>query len=243
MHKSKRSNTAIIYFSLSPWKEAQQKSFVSGKEFYKNFRIAALLRTHSRRQIDQTGLPYFVFDEKNQEGVKFGEKLVSAFEHVYREGYEHAIVVGNDTPRLESSHISDAADQLEGRTSDIVIGPATDGGTWLMGFSRDVFDSTLIQKLPWNTDQLLDTIVEQFSENRSIFLLETFADLDNEKDLLDFIQVIHPSDFLQVLKKTILSILEVLQVELHSSLNFLKSTYLSYNFLLRGPPVISDNHS
>jgi glycosyltransferase A (GT-A) superfamily protein (DUF2064 family) len=149
-------------------------------------------------------------------------------------------VVGNDTPKLDSSHISAAADQLEGRISDIVIGPAMDGGTWLMGFSKDVFDSSLIKELPWNTDQLLKKIIEHFSENQRVTLLETFADLDNKKDLLDFIEYIHPEDFLRVLKRKILSILENFQPTFYSSLHFLKSTYLSHNILLRGPPFLSD---
>lgn len=243
MHKDKPSNTAVIFFSLSPWKEAKQKSFVSGKGFYKNYRIAALLRDHTKQQIDQSGLPYFVFDENNQVGTSFGEKLASAFGHVFTQGYEHVIVVGNDTPKLESSHILCAAGQLSDRTSDIVLGPATDGGTWLMGFSCRAFDSTLIKKLPWNSDRLLDTIIEQLNESQNILLLETFADLDKEKDLLNLIQIIHPNDFLRVLKQAILSILENFQVEFHPFKYSITDTYLSYSFLKRGPPATSDYRS
>lgn len=240
MHKKLSSNTAVIYFSLSPWKEARQKSFVSGRQFYKNFRIAGLLRDHTKQQIDQTGLPYFVFDEHNQEGDTFGEKFVSAFDAVFGKGFDNVIAVGNDTPGLQSDHILNASGQLENELSDIVLGPASDGGTWLMGFSRSSFDGGVIKDIAWNSEDLLHSIFEQLGDSNQISLLEKFDDLDSEEDLRKFLHRTQDHHLLAQLKNNIRGLFELLHVEFHPHQDSLKNTDLSYNFLLRGPPSISD---
>lgn len=240
MQKVKRSNTAVIYFSLSPGKEALQKSFVSGAEFHKNVRIAGLLRDHSKRQIEQSGLPYFVFNEHNQKGDTFGEKIAYAFDAVFRKGYDYVIAVGNDTPRLHSNHIINAANQLENKLSDIVMGPADDGGTWLMGFSRCSFDVESIKNLAWNSNNLLKTIFEKLGNPQKISLLETFEDLDTEEDLRRFLQYTDSLDFLSLLKKNIRAILERFRVEFYTPRESLSRFYLTFHIPSRGPPLTSD---
>lgn len=237
MTKAKKSNTAVLYFSLSPWEEARQKSFTSGKRFYKNFKIAGLLGNHTKRQIQKSGLPYFVFDEHNQKGANFGEKFVAAFESMLDKGYDYVIAVGNDTPRLESRHILMAANQLEGEASDIVLGPATDGGTWLMAFSRKSFNSEILNNLAWNSGDLLTSIFEQLGRSQEISLLETFDDLDTEEDLQKFLQHTNTNDFLYRLKKNIWALFELIQVEFYTYQDSRKSSDLNYHFLLRAPPA------
>lgn len=240
MGKKLGSNTAIIYFSLTPPEEAKQKSFISGGEFYKNFRIAGALRSHVRRQIDQTDLPLFLFDEHNQIGETFGEKFVSAVETVFNEGFGHVIVVGNDTPRLESGHVLKAANELQNGGSDIVLGPAGDGGTWLMGFSRRPFDAEVVENLSWNTDNLLNSVISQLGESNKLMFLETFDDLDSYEDLQKFLKSSHTHKSLSRLKKNLLGIIESGQSKFFLHQTALESTDQRYNFLLRGPPFASD---
>lgn len=241
MTEAQISNTAILYFSRTPLEEARQKSFTSEKEFYTNLRIAGLLRSHTQRQIEKTGLPYFVFDERNQKGVTFGEKLIEAFKAVYRRGYKHVIAVGNDTPRLESRHISEAAEQLQHQTSDIVLGPATDGGTWLMGFSYDSFNPEVIKGLAWNSQDLLASVFEQLNPSFKIFLLEEFDDVDNEEDLWKFLKLANCREFLLSLKKSIRELLETEEFGSSTHQDLFLNTNLTYNFLLRAPPPLSDS--
>ena len=240
MHKKRISNTAVIFFSLTPREEARQKSLVSGSEFVKDFRIAVLLRGHVKRQVDQTDLPCFLFDEYNQKGETFGEKFVSGIEKVFNDGFENVIVVGSDTPMLQSEHILKAADELQNELSDVVLGPAGDGGTWLMGFSYRSFNANIVENLPWKTDNLLKSIIEQMGEANLISFLDTFDDLDSNKDLQNFLRSWHARDGLIQLKKRIKTIIEYVWFEFFPDYSSLISREQSHSFLLRGPPPASD---
>ena len=240
MSKNPISNTAVIYFSLTPGVEARKKSFVSDREFSKNFRIAGFLRHHTKRQIDQTDLPLFLFNAHNQRGDTFGEKIVSAVETVFNKGFEHVVVVGNDTPRLESCHLLRAANELQNGLSDIVLGPAGDGGTWLMGFSQRSFVAGIIKNLSWNTDRLLTSIIDQLGDSHLISLLDTFDDLDSNEDLRKFLCDPHSHNSLYRLQKNILRVLDLGCADYLPNQTSLKSTFQSYSFLLRGPPSASD---
>ncbi|NBC66027.1 MAG: DUF2064 domain-containing protein [Bacteroidetes bacterium] len=233
-------NTAILYFSRTPIEEARQKSFTSGKEFYKNFRIAGLLRSHTQRQIEKSGLPYFVFDERNQKGVTFGEKLTEAFKAVFSRGYQHVIAVGNDTPRLESHHMIKAANQMEKAAADIVLGPATDGGTWLMGFSHNNFREEFLKNTAWNSNNLLTSIVKHFENSCDISMLEVFDDVDNCEDLEKLLTNTRFHDLLHRLKRNILALFQLFRVEFYPFRESVIDLYFYYFFLLRAPPTASD---
>lgn len=240
MTEAQKLNTAILYFSRTPMEEARQKPFTSEKEFYKNFRIAGLLRSHTQRQIKKTGLPYFVFDERNQKGATFGEKLTEAFKAVFKRGYKHVIAVGNDTPRLESHHMKIAANQMEGAAADIVLGPAADGGAWLMGFNRTTFNEELIKNSAWNSDNPLASILEHFEDVCVISMLEVFHDVDNREDLRKFLTNTGSHDCLHRLKNSILALFQFFQVEFYTFQESVADLGFNYNFLLRAPPSASD---
>lgn len=241
MRKQPISNTAVIFFSLTPREEARQKAFVSGSEFVKNFRIAGLLRNHVKRQIDQTDLTCFLFDEYNQKGETFGEKFVYALDRVFSKGFDNVIVVGSDTPMLQSAHVLKAADELQNELSDVVLGPAGDGGTWLMGFSHRSFDADIVENLPWKTDNLLNSVIEQMGGSHLISFLDTFDDLDSDEDFQKFLRSRHTPDSLIRLIKRIKEIIKHGRVEFFPGHSLLINSEQSFSFLLRGPPSASDS--
>ena len=240
MRKQPISNTAVIFFSLTAREEARQKSLVSSGEFVKNFRIAGLLKDHVKRQINQTDLPWFLFDEYNQKGETFGEKFVYALDRVFSKGFDNVIVVGSDTPLLQSDHVLKAADELQNDLSDIVLGPAGDGGTWLMGFRHQSFDADIVENLPWKTDNLLNSVIEQMGGSHLISFLDTFDDLDSDEDLQKFLRSWHTPDSLIQLIKRIKEIIKHGRVEFFPGHSLLINREQSYSFLLRGPPSASD---
>ncbi len=240
MDKSKTQNTAIIYFSLSPRKEAELKSFISEKSFYENYKIADLLKTHSKCQIDQSGLPYYAFDEQNQQGSTFGEKLTAAYAEVFEQGYHYVIAVGSDTPRLSTNHILEAANRLEAQTSDIVLGPATDGGTWLMGFSRHAFDADIMEQLPWKDRNLLGTLFTIFGQTLHLSLLDTLDDIDDEESLSKFIRYRFTEEALLTLQRNIRNLIKSELLQFENTKEYRVPQALIFNFLLRAPPATSD---
>lgn len=175
-----------MFFSRSAKAEGQNKRFLQEQNIPQNTRIAELLITHTYSEIQKTDLPCFHIDEQQQIGNSFGERLTNAFRQIFKRGYSYVISVGNDTPQLKAKHIREAARRLGSAKADIVLGPDIDGGTWLMGYSRDAFRENRFRHLPWNTAHLLDTILAQYDGNE-IHLLEELGDIDFAKELKAFL--------------------------------------------------------
>lgn len=206
MKYSLHSDTAILFFSRSAREESSCKRFVSGKR--RNAHIAQSLIGHTRKQLRQTDLPVYEINEGQQQGGSFGERLANAFSEIFNKGYRYVIAVGNDTPELRSSHITEAKYILTEGKAQIVLGPSSDGGTWLMGYSRKAFDQHSFRQLPWNSPNLLQAVVKRAGGEGAISLLESFADIDSHNDLIHFLrQPTNRSKTLQKLVRFIFSIL------------------------------------
>lgn len=119
-----------------------------------------------------------------QEGEDLGEKMKNAFHWVFSLGFQKAVIIGTDCPELTSHLLLKAFDQLE--QSDLVIGPASDGGYYLLGMkSAHPF---LFHGVEWSTSQVLAQTCDLADQhNRSFILLPTLHDIDDEVDWKRFI--------------------------------------------------------
>jgi uncharacterized protein len=86
------------------------------------------------------------FEVIAQRGRGLGDRLTAAFQDVD----DTAIVLAMDTPQVDSSALSDALVALDGST-DSVIGPATDGGYWLIGLRRGIDPTAVFSEVPMST--------------------------------------------------------------------------------------------
>jgi len=240
MHSELKSKTAVLYFTLSPGVQARKKTFASEHGFRTNVRIARLLRDHTCHQISRSGLPLLLFDEQNQSGDTFGEKITRAFTAVFDAGYDYVIAVGNDTPQLDSRHLVQASESLENGSAPIVLGPSADGGTWLMGFSRDAFHPETIRSLPWNTSGLFSSIVKHCEPDHTIQVFERFEDIDHAKDLRVFLNRQTIDGTISRLRRTISMLLDTHPVFRDSNTCPAGTDGIHFSFLLRGPPSTSD---
>ena len=73
-----------------------------------------------------------------QRGGPFGDRLSGAIEDVFRSLALPVLVIGMDTPQLRTAHLEGAAEALLEPGTDAVLGPAEDGGYWLIGTRRPV---------------------------------------------------------------------------------------------------------
>ena len=145
-----------------------------------------VLNTKVMRTVESTGLDYFHFTEKEQYGLNFGERLANSIQEVFDKGYESVICLGNDTPLLTISLIQDAAAALE--TGKVVKGKSLDGGVYLIGLHKNLFDHTSFQALPWQSSALAVAFHKYIaSQNQRLLVLEALADIDTEQDLEDFL--------------------------------------------------------
>jgi rSAM/selenodomain-associated transferase 1 len=93
---------------------------------------------------------------------------------------EPTVTIGTDCPGLGSMHIRQAMNHL--RKQDLVLGPATDGGYYLIGVRQ--FWPTLFLDIPWGTDAVCRTTQQIASAlGLSVAMLEKLSDVDRPEDM------------------------------------------------------------
>jgi len=196
------NRTAILIFANSAEFEASKKPFQNSTVLFK------ALNKETIHIVEETGIPYFLYNEKNQVGSTFGERFNNAILSVYEKGYDSVITIGNDSPHLQSKHILKAASQL--KHDKIVLGPSKDGGFYLMGLKKKHFNSTAFLKLPWQTSKLNRSISNLIHlQNIEVSYLQSLSDIDKMSDIkFVFDSKKRLSEAIKVLLKSFISIVK-----------------------------------
>lgn len=117
-----------------------------------------------------------------QEGTDLGERMENAFRAIFAEGAAAAVLIGSDLPDLPAVILREAGAALE--TNDAVIGPAQDGGYYLIGFRREGFQPDIFRGIPWGGPDVFDRTMQAFRRNgASVHALRTWRDVDTIEDL------------------------------------------------------------
>ena len=115
-----------------------------------------------------------------------GDRMNNAFTGSFQEGFEKVVVIGTDCPSLDSESVMEAFDLLNENT--LVLGPATDGGYYLIGIRSDAPEwlyELVFKNIPWGTDQVLNATVNALAETGlDVGLLDEKADVDEPEDLV-----------------------------------------------------------
>jgi len=120
------------------------------------------------------------FEKKQQYGADLGLRMHHAFQEGFKEGYQQIIIIGSDLYDVSQDDLENAFNQLENH--DFVIGPAEDGGYYLLGMKRLLPE--LFQNKNWGTSSVLkDTLTNL--ENESLQLLPQKNDVDYYEDIQD----------------------------------------------------------
>ena len=119
-----------------------------------------------------------IYQKHQQTGEHLGARMANAFKHGFKNNYQKIIIVGSDLYDLKTEHINQAFQDLE--TNDVVLGPAEDGGYYLLGMKQ--FHPKLFRNKNWGTDSVLKDTLKDLKEE-SVFLLETLNDIDFFEDL------------------------------------------------------------
>lgn len=118
------------------------------------------------------------YQKKAQFGNDLGERMLNAFKDAFQHNYEKVIIIGSDLYDLKPKHIEEAIEALN--TNDIVIGPAQDGGYYLLGM-KALHEKAFAPK-NWGTETVLADTLNDL-DNQNIQLLETLNDIDHAEDL------------------------------------------------------------
>ena len=121
----------------------------------------------------------------NQIGDDLGSRINQAFETMFSRGYKRVLIIGTDVPTLPLDHYKQALALLE--TNDLVLGPALDGGYYLIGLKRMVPD--LFIGIPWSTERVLGMTQEKATTlELKTALLPPWRDVDTIEDLQALIE-------------------------------------------------------
>jgi rSAM/selenodomain-associated transferase 1 len=117
-----------------------------------------------------------------QRGRSLGDRMDAGIRDLLSAGYDGVILVGSDLPTLPPAHVIEALDRLARSPDAVVLGPAEDGGYYLIGLTRP--QSALFSDIPWGTAQALSrTLRAARSRGIPIALLPSWYDVDSDDDV------------------------------------------------------------
>lgn len=115
-----------------------------------------------------------------QAGGGLGDRLMAAFSHSMNRGRPGAIAIGSDCPALGVEQLTATLAALP--QVDVVLGPATDGGYYLIGLRQ--LEPALFQGIDWGSDQVLaQTLAAAAARGLTVELLTPLTDIDRPEDL------------------------------------------------------------
>jgi len=140
--------------------------------------ISVYFNGGSLEQIKQWLGPDFIY--RKQERGDLGKRMAHAFAEAFRQQFKRTVIIGTDCPYLNGSHLQQAFNALHRK--DLVIGPATDGGYYLIGLNRN--EKSLFENISWGTESVLaETLNIAAEKDLTIALLEILSDVDRPEDL------------------------------------------------------------
>ncbi|MVO07971.1 DUF2064 domain-containing protein [Flavobacterium sp. TP390] len=121
-----------------------------------------------------------LFQKKEQFGKDLGVRMYNAFREGIEDGYQKIVIIGSDLITLEANDLEKAFAALD--TNDVVIGPAEDGGYYLLGLKS--IPENIFKNKEWGTHTVLKDTLKNI-KNLKYSLLEEKNDIDTFEDIKD----------------------------------------------------------
>jgi len=118
------------------------------------------------------------FDKKVQQGKDLGERMRNAFMDGFSAGYKRVVLIGSDLYQLAPRDLEMAFEKL--LNHEVVFGPATDGGYYLIGLKRTFPD--IFKNKEWGENTVLRDTLQHF-KSHDVALLNQYNDIDIYDDL------------------------------------------------------------
>ena len=119
-----------------------------------------------------------IFQKHQQVGEDLGIRMLHAFKNGFKAGYEKVIIIGSDLYDLTSETIENAIIALE--NNEVVIGPAEDGGYYLLGMNS--LEEKVFKNKEWGTETVRKDTLEDLKDKK-VFLLGELNDVDVFEDI------------------------------------------------------------
>lgn len=119
-----------------------------------------------------------------QSGDDLGERLYDVMKRLFENGHERVAIIGSDSPDIPPEYIADAFLRLKADSSKVVLGPADDGGYYLIALAR--LDERPFIGINWSTASVLEDTIARLRNDA--LLLEPWYDVDRPADILRLVK-------------------------------------------------------
>lgn len=226
---------AILFFSRTAEEEAKHKRFDAGLSPKGNIAIGQSLIDASLESLSDCDVPLISCYSSDQVGASFGDKLSHAVKQVFDSGYEQVIVVGNDCPFITADLISASFASID--EGKMVLGPAQDGGVYLLGFEKGQFDDEKFVDLKWEEKGLQDSLSQYVQQmGQEVQWLEEQIDIDTLKDFAQIMFLLPNFSALKIKLSKIIAGFQMFFILLIKQLFI--SNLSTAKLSLRGPPTV-----
>ncbi len=191
---NKQEDTALIIFVKNPEKgkvktrlaktvgdEQALKIYIALLKHTRNIALSINLSRHLfySQQIEEKDMwSPDLFHKYLQEGDDLGAKMSNAFKQVLKH-HSKALIIGSDCASLAPEIIVEALEALD--RHPFVIGPAMDGGYYLLGMTE--FSPSLFENMKWSTDTVCATTLTKIKAlNKTCHQVPTLSDIDYQED-------------------------------------------------------------
>ena len=117
-----------------------------------------------------------------QEGESLGQRISRAFGKCFSLGFKNIVIIGTDCVMITEYDVKNAFSFLSEEKFEAVLGPATDGGYYLLGLCRET--DTVFKGISWSTSRVFEETEKRMRENSlSYAVMKELPDIDEEKDI------------------------------------------------------------
>jgi rSAM/selenodomain-associated transferase 1 len=128
-----------------------------------------------------------------QTGQDLGTRIFNAFTSIFSGKYAEAVVIGTDHPTLPDEHIRQCFTALDQQMWNAVLGPAEDGGYYLIGLKHVRIE--YFKDICWSTNKVFDQSLNNLRDTgNTVYLLPKWYDVDDRNSLSRMIREIPQND-------------------------------------------------
>ncbi|MBD3749703.1 MAG: TIGR04282 family arsenosugar biosynthesis glycosyltransferase [Sphingobacteriales bacterium] len=128
-----------------------------------------------------------IYQTAYQVETDLGGRMSNAFEQLFQKGYERILIIGSDCYDLTQEILEEAMQKLKNK--EVVIGPAKDGGYYLLGLTRWIPE--LFTDVKWSTDEVFKSTTETLEKLQISYDTTTIlSDIDVYEDLPDSLKLL-----------------------------------------------------
>jgi uncharacterized protein len=122
-----------------------------------------------------------------QKGKDLGERMKNSFGSAFQHGFRRVVLIGSDSPDLPKTFLHNALAELQNH--DIVLGPSSDGGYYLIGFQNSTFEPSIFDGIHWSSPTVFQETIENIKKtNHGLSLLPMWSDVDTIDDLKNLVR-------------------------------------------------------